>query len=357
MSIPKSFQDRRTFTKEDGVGGAGDEFSVLTYNLLAACHVQRWDYSYTKADPITLELSYRHNIRMKEIAHLNNDIICFQEVGPAYWKETLETEMNRLGYTGLFVRRKEDSDYYDEGCATFWKEAKFALEDKAVFYLGDEAGKILDNLDNSDDPELSTMLKTRYVDRPDVLLVTKLRSVLTREVVVVANTHIIWGSEPLTDVRALQCRCSKFALSQYLGDTPNCCVYCGDFNSVPQSLAYILSQGKHAGYDFEKTLIPAFDGQKLLPVFKRLIQSFPADDLPLQSAYKTCVGKEPPLTHFDNAVPFTFDYIFYGSKSSGKPLTCLSVVDIPEAEKWTGTLPPDDHFPSDHLPVTSRFKF
>ncbi|XP_033729444.1 glucose-repressible alcohol dehydrogenase transcriptional effector-like [Pecten maximus] len=142
MSVPKSFQYRETVKNADNpVTGGGEEFSLLTYNLLATCHVPRWDYSYTKADPKTLELSYRHAVLMKEVEYLDNDIICFQEVGPTYWKETLEADMNRLGYVGVFVRKKEDNDYYDEGCATLWKKSKFTLEEKTLLYLGDEAGK------------------------------------------------------------------------------------------------------------------------------------------------------------------------------------------------------------------------
>lgn len=357
MSIPKSFHNRETAKNPAYQVTDGEEFSVLTYNVLATCHVPRWDYSYTKADPKTLELPYRHEILMKEIAYLDNDIVCFQEVGPKYWKECLEADMNRLGYSGVFVRKRADSEYYDEGEATCWKNDKFSLQEKKILYLGDEAGKILENFDVGDEPKLSTALKSRYVDRPEVLLITKLQSVASKDIVVVANTHIVWGTEYITDVRALQCRCSKLFLAQYIGDLPYSCIYCGDFNSVPESLAYIFAQGKQPDGDIEKTLIPVFDGQEVLPAFQRLLATLPADELPLQSAYRSCVGKEPSLTHFDNSLPFTLDYIFYGSKTSGSVLKSLSVINIPEPETWTKTLPPDDHYPSDHLPVTGIFQF
>ncbi|OWF50004.1 glucose-repressible alcohol dehydrogenase transcriptional effector-like [Mizuhopecten yessoensis] len=358
MSVPESFRHREMVSNEDKITRGSEEFSVVTYNLLAACHVPRWDYSYTKADPKTLQLSYRHEILMKEVIYLDNDIICFQEVGPTYWKETLEADMKRLGYMGVFVRKKEDNDYYDEGCATFWKNTKFTLEEKKKFYLGDVAGKIMESLNLSDDPEITSLLKTRYIDRADILLVTKLKSAVSGDVVVVANTHIVWGTESLTDVRALQCRCSKLCLSRYIADQPYCCIFCGDFNSTPESLAYTLVQGKQPEGDLEQALKPALDDQKLkvFPAFQRLLESFPTDDLSLQSAYKSCVGKEPSVTHFDNGLPYTFDYIFYGCQSPGKTLTSSSVIGFPEVDTWTQTFPPDDHFPSDHLPVTGLFR-
>merc|ERR1712168_539623 len=59
-----------------------NSFSVVTYNILADCHMEPTWYSYTLADARTAE--QRHPRLMAELGILAGDIICLQEVGEDY---------------------------------------------------------------------------------------------------------------------------------------------------------------------------------------------------------------------------------------------------------------------------------
>ena len=74
---------------------AGNSFSVVSYNILAECHRIRYaaEYSYTPEE--FLGQDYRHNLLMKELQYLNGDIVCLQEVNPAYFNNTLLPAMKR----------------------------------------------------------------------------------------------------------------------------------------------------------------------------------------------------------------------------------------------------------------------
>lgn len=69
------------------------QFTVVSYNILADCHLKRSDYSFTQ--PQFLDIGYRHKRMMKELVYLNGDVVCMQEVGPEYYTGVLEPAMKR----------------------------------------------------------------------------------------------------------------------------------------------------------------------------------------------------------------------------------------------------------------------
>ena len=73
----------------------GNSFSVVSYNILAECaRIKcRAEYSYTPDE--FLGQDYRHRLLMKELQYLNGDIVCLQEVNPAYFNSTLLPAMKR----------------------------------------------------------------------------------------------------------------------------------------------------------------------------------------------------------------------------------------------------------------------
>ena len=66
----------------------------------------RGDYSFTS--PQYLDQAYRHSLLLKELDYLDGDVVCMQEVNPAYYKQTLLPDMARWGY----YRETVDSLYY-----------------------------------------------------------------------------------------------------------------------------------------------------------------------------------------------------------------------------------------------------
>ena len=84
----------RIFTPNPKFGSAPDnskQFSIVSYNVLADCHLFRNDYSYTHPD--LLKPSYRLNKLMEEIEFLDADIVCLQEVDPNFFQDQLMPRM------------------------------------------------------------------------------------------------------------------------------------------------------------------------------------------------------------------------------------------------------------------------
>jgi mRNA deadenylase 3'-5' endonuclease subunit Ccr4 len=69
------------------------QFTVVSYNILAQCHLERNDYSFTSPEYLALE--HRHQKMMSEFQFLDADVVCLQEVGPAYFESLLLPGMKR----------------------------------------------------------------------------------------------------------------------------------------------------------------------------------------------------------------------------------------------------------------------
>ena len=84
----------RVFVPNPNFGGTADsskQFSVVSYNVLADCHLFKNDYSFTHPDH--LEPDYRLNKLMEEIQFLDADIVCLQEVDPDFYQDQLLPHM------------------------------------------------------------------------------------------------------------------------------------------------------------------------------------------------------------------------------------------------------------------------
>jgi len=94
-------------------------------------------------------------------------------------------------------------------------------------------------------------------------------------------------------------------------------IFCGDFNSTPDSTLY----------------------SKVL-----------SSPLNISSAYKVKCNQEPDFTINTGDICKTTDYIFYNSKE-------LNVTKIKEISKNKNILLPNDSNPSDHYPLRAEFTF
>ena len=86
----------RVFIPNPHFSGATDtskQFSVVSYNVLADCHLFRNDYSFTESD--YLEPDYRLNKLVEEIQYLDGDVVCLQEVDPDFFHDQLLPSMKR----------------------------------------------------------------------------------------------------------------------------------------------------------------------------------------------------------------------------------------------------------------------
>ncbi|KAF6259941.1 hypothetical protein COO60DRAFT_946990 [Scenedesmus sp. NREL 46B-D3] len=88
----------------------------MSYNILADKYARHYrSYLYDSVPSTYLDWSHRRAAILAELAHLQPDILCLQEVDRY---EELEAELEKLGYAGIYLQR--DGGRRD-GCATFWR--------------------------------------------------------------------------------------------------------------------------------------------------------------------------------------------------------------------------------------------
>ena len=84
-------------------------------------------------------MDYLHDFfHVFQLQWLNGDIVCLQEVDPAYFAGILEEVMLSLGYKGLFMH-KSPCTGRQEGVALFFKKDKFELEQSKTLVINDIA--------------------------------------------------------------------------------------------------------------------------------------------------------------------------------------------------------------------------
>src|SRR4051812_20721172 len=68
----------------------------------------------------------RHNPYKKPMVRYDSDIMAMQEVEPIVFTRDLEPYLKQRGYAGIYEQKTGNSQLLD-GCATFYKAAKFDL--------------------------------------------------------------------------------------------------------------------------------------------------------------------------------------------------------------------------------------
>ncbi|CAG5130917.1 unnamed protein product, partial [Candidula unifasciata] len=324
-------------------------FSVVSYNILADCHLRRYDYSYTK--PQFLDQKYRHTLLLKELDYLDGDIVCMQEVSPTYYTQLLQPEMKSRGYDGYFIKRTKD--FWDEGEATFVKTSKFEVTSHQSISLADLAFKEVDDSGLSED--ISKAAK-KYLDRADVILLTELKCKRTGKTVNVCNIHVVYDLKAL-DVQCIQVACAIKQLVAKAGNDSCPHIICGDFNSEVTSPAYQLAKDGYLSDDHIHKL-QSLQNLEITDESSRALvhhmwRAFQHTSSNLKSAYEQTLGKEPPVTSFTKITNATLDYIFY-SAASLDVTGVLETLDRPVVDASGGL--PSDSIPSDHLSLKTVFR-
>ena len=158
-------------------------------------------------------------------------------------------------------------------------------------------------------------------------------------------------------VMMIHCALSAQHIHKFANGSPY--VYCGDFNIKPDSTMYnMLTEGRIAN--------PAIaENPAHIRVAGDVWECEPY--VPLQSAYKEALGKEPDFTNYAqvlNEAPFidTLDYIFLSSggrqeKEAGAAMArrwrVESVLNIPHRDLVNGPLPAEEE-PSDHIMLSAN---
>lgn len=345
---------RRVFIPNPNFGGSADsskQFSIVSYNILADCHLFKNDYSFTHPDH--LEPDYRLNKLMEEIQFLDADIVCLQEVDPDFYQDQLLPHMKGHGYEGFHKKRTED--FFDEGEATFYRTSRFTLVDVSLHRVADLVEKeFVDGMD----PSVVAAVR-RYMDRSDVLVITRLQCNNSGQQITVGNIHVTWGEMKVPDVQSLQIACAIKEIVSKAGAEAYPHIICGDFNSEPFSPGYLMAKD---GYLSDEGTINKlqqlqnlqFPDGRTEALVNCLWSGFQHTSSSLKSVYLETQGVEPEITSYNRVMCACVDYQFYSSSS----LDAVGVLQTASKERIMETGgTPNCFFPSDHVSMKAVFSF
>ncbi|XP_060577975.1 myb-like protein X isoform X2 [Ruditapes philippinarum] len=343
----------RSFIPNPTFSGSSDnskQFSLVSYNILADCHLFKNDYSFTESK--YLQPEYRLKNVIGELKYLDSDIVCLQEVGPQFFNDQLLPSMKSLGYDG--VHKKRNADYYDEGEATFYKTSRFTVVETQSTTFSQLLQKELEGID----PAIQEAVRT-YTDLPDVVIVTKLQCKNTGREVTIGNVHINWGEMKMPDIQCVQIASAvKEIVSKASGDNfPH--IICGDFNSPPMSPGYLVAKDGYPSGDETINTLMKIEGLELpdskkASLVNSLWPAFQHTSSSLRSVYSEAQGYEPEISSYNRVMCDTVDYIFYSSVS----LENVGVLQTASKERVmeTGGIP-NRFFPSDHISIKAVLSF
>lgn len=345
--------------------------TVMCYNVLCDKYATRQMYGYCPS--WALSWDYRKKAILAEIKHYTADIISLQEVETDQFYKFFLPELKRDGYDGIFSPKSraktmtENDRKYVDGCAIFFRTAKFSLVKE---YLIEFTQLAMANSEGSDD------MLNRVMPKDNIGLAALLKTNeqawengipsdpnQVQQPVLVCTAHIHWDPE-YCDVKLIQVMMLSHELQRILeeacqnfrpGHKPDPSsiqlLVCGDFNSLPDSgVIDFLSSGRVCSdhQDFKE-----------LP-YKSVLQKISGCEKPnefthsfkLASAYNEDTMLYTNYTfHFKGII----DYIFY-SKQNITPLGLLGPI-APEwfhQNKVIGC--PHPHVPSDHFPLLVEFE-
>jgi len=108
----------------------------MNWNVLADLYATEAQYPYCEKWAISWH--FRKHLIVKEIKSINADIITLQEVQKDHYDEWFEPHLAEHGYEGVYQSKKFKNQVFIkgkfvvEGCATFYKKARFRRIEKHV---------------------------------------------------------------------------------------------------------------------------------------------------------------------------------------------------------------------------------
>lgn len=291
------------------------------------------------------------------------DIITLQEVQKDAYDEWFKPELAAAGYDGVFQPKRRDAMFHKgkytiEGCATFYKVARFRKLEQYLFDFDKQTATSLRSVTSAANrgvsPDFERSLQRASKGNIALALVLEDLTWKTSQnwqlsgpsgghKLCVVNTHILADVDS-TDVKLWQVNLLLHLLEQHaLKNMP--LLVCGDFNSTPNSAVY--------EYLCHGTLRPDHEELQSDPcgLLEYLNMSH---DLRMSTAYATCNGKEAEHTNYTHEFKGTLDYIFFSSEL----LDVLAVSQVDdEVQLSQETALPSSTRPSDHVSLVATFMY
>nr|XP_022905545.1 2',5'-phosphodiesterase 12-like [Onthophagus taurus] len=324
---------RHQFTKEKL---SNNEFRVVSYNILADQYTRDGQFEYV--DCKYLSSQYRWRLSMNELLGYNADIICLQEIEYSSFHEFYKGHLTSCGFTPAFYKKGR---ILNEGLGFMFDRSRFQRIEVKHIVL---AQQLKENGNCSDIYSVikrNKDLKEGVLKQHTSLLLAALQCKNTKTVLVVANTHLFYHSEA-GDIRLVQAVIANKCIQKFCNDVKSICngskiavIFCGDFNSLPESgvYNYMINDISKCNKELEQI------GCNTNFLKKNLIYG---------SAYET-----PPFTNYTDNFKGCLDYIFYEKDA----MELTKIVPLPtEDEMSVNVALPNQYFPSDHVALIADFK-
>ncbi|XP_050360692.1 protein angel homolog 2 isoform X2 [Nymphalis io] len=204
----------------------GFRFKVMSYNVLAQYLLECHPYLYKECTPRNLKWKVRSARIYDEILSISPDILCLQEVQISHLSN-FYVKLEQLGYFGIY---KQKTGHRHDGCAIYFKQCHFDMQDHITVEFYQPEMPIL-NRDN-----IGLMVK----------LIPKAAPCTP---IVIATTHLLYNPKR-TDVRLAQMQVllaeiDRFAYDSNAKGTYLPIILTGDFNSSPDSAVIkLLDKGR-----------------------------------------------------------------------------------------------------------------
>ncbi|XP_013173930.1 PREDICTED: CCR4-NOT transcription complex subunit 6 isoform X2 [Papilio xuthus] len=337
-------------------------FTVMCYNVLCDKYATRQMYGYCPS--WALEWDYRKKGILDEIRHYSADIISLQEVETDQFYSFFLPELKQDGYDGIFSPKSraktmsESERKYVDGCAIFFRSAKFALVKEHLIEFNQLAMANSEGSDNmlnrvmpKDNIGLAALLKTKEAAWENGI---PSDAATLGQPILVCTAHIHWDPE-FCDVKLIQTMMLSNELRSILDDSARTLrlagqrdnvqlLLCGDFNSLPDSgVVEFLSSGRVSSEHRDFKELGYAGSLRRMPGSEHEF----THNFKLASAYSEDIM---PYTNYTFDFKGIIDYIFY-SKQSMTPLGLLGPLsqDWFREHKVVGC--PHPHIPSDHFPL------
>jgi CCR4-NOT transcription complex subunit 6 len=346
-----------------------ESIRVVTYNLLAAIYATQVQYPYCPA--WALSWNFRKGQIFRELAGYQADVLCLQEVQADHFESFLYPQLAAIGYEGLYKQKTREAlgpRGRIDGCALFFKVAKFELKEKYVIEFNEAAMTMAQqgtfkgiSAEEAKNPSLGRgSSKTHGVSR---LLKDNVAQIAVLELrdtygqysyldhpprICISNVHLFWDPA-FADIKLWQAHILIKELQKFTQARGLPLILGGDFNSEPKSSVHELLSSASVRPNHPDLLK---DIVGVLPSTNKLTHT-----LPLRSAYAIVRGgQEPPFTNYTGHYVGTLDYIWF----TADRLVPMAVLDTYTKEEMVATLEKDialpaPQFPSDHLSLCCDF--
>ncbi|XBW34997.1 hypothetical protein QEN19_000562 [Hanseniaspora menglaensis] len=324
-------------------------FTLLSYNTLCQHYATPKMYRYTTKYDLTW--SHRLELLKNQIQEYQTDIICLQEVEAKTYEDVWEPLLSSKGYKGIFFAKgrartsaQKDAKKVD-GCCIFYKKEEFDL----LYHKECEFGSIW--MQNTGFSKTSDFFN-RAIGKDNVVIYCHMLHKKTQRKVWVCTTHLHWDPK-FNDVKAFQVGVLLHYLKQLMKDHNYSdqqiesntipVLVCGDFNSQRNSAVYEMFHDGSVTKDHYD--VKGRDYGFLTETNFKHPYSF-------KSSYED-IG-ELRFTNYTPSFVDVIDYIWY-TPNHLRVRGLLGDFDKEYTDKFIGF--PNDKFPSDHVPLVSRFEF